>query len=77
MTGSSGAGLGLAAYCLLAMVEGGRSGANVDATIAYVSEKASNEGNAYAVAVAARALTRSCVFVNKGCDEAITVQERG
>lgn len=76
MTGSSGAGLGLAAYCLLAMVEGGRSGANVDATIAYVSEKASNEGNAYAVAVAARALTRSCVFVNKGCDEAITVRAK-
>jgi len=76
MTGSSGAGLGLAAYCLLAMVEGGRSGANVDATIAYVSEKASNEGNAYAVAVAARALTRSCVFVNKGCDEALTVRAR-
>ena len=76
MAGASGAGLGLAAYCLLAMVEGGRDGANVDATITYVARKASNEDNAYAVAVAARALTRACVFVGKGCDEAFDARAR-
>ena len=41
MAGGAGAGLGLAAYCLLAMVEGGRSGANVDASVAYVARERS------------------------------------
>ena len=74
MAGGAGAGLGLAAYCLLAMVEGGRSGANVDATVAYVAREAARRDasgkNAFVVAVAARALTRACVFASKGCDEA-------
>jgi len=80
MAGGAGAGLGLAAYCLLAMVEGGRSGANVDASVAYVARESSTfktrgqGGNdakdAFVVAVAARALTRACVFASKGCAEA-------
>ena len=74
MAGGAGAGLGLAAFCLLAMVEGGRSGANVDATVAYVAREVSRRGdankNAFVVAVAARALTRACVFASKGCAEA-------
>ena len=81
MAGGAGAGLGLAAYCLLAMVEGGRSGANVDASVAYVaresstlSRKRGQGGNdakdAFVVAIAARALTRACVFASKGCAEA-------
>ena len=81
MAGGAGAGLGLAAYCLLAMVEGGRSGANVDASVAYVARESStfktlgqrsvnDAKDAFVVAVAARALTRACVLAGKGCAEA-------
>jgi len=76
MTGASGAGVGLAAYCLLAMVDGGRSSLNVGRAIAYVSQSMDTvNGNAYVVAIAARALTNACLVVNQGCDAAESARE--
>jgi len=77
MTGAAGAGVGLAAYCLLAMVDGGRSSLNVGRAIAYVSQSMDTvNGNAYVVAIAARALTNACLVVNQGCDAAESAREK-
>lgn len=74
MTGGAGSGgPGLTAYCLLAMVEAGRSAGNVDASVSYLAAAAAQRSesfSSYYAAIAAHALTTSCNKVNKGCDEA-------
>ena len=81
MTGGAGAGTGLAAYCLLAMVDAGRRANNVQKTITYLEGRINGgdrnlNSNGYVVAIAARALTRACTVVELGCTAAVTAREK-
>ena len=70
MSGGAGEGPGLAAYCLLAMVEAGRSAGNVDQTISFLEGSIDSGfgGSSYVAAISAHALTRACAKIGKGCD---------
>ena len=72
MSGGAGEGPGLAAYCLLAMVEAGRSAGNVDKTIAFLAGSIDSgfDGSSYVAAISAHALTTACAKIDKGCDHA-------
>lgn len=72
MAGGAGKGPGLAAYCLLAMVEAGRSAGNVAVSVSYLATAAGSGfgGSSYVAAIAAHALTVACDKANEGCDEA-------
>ena len=72
MSGGAGEGPGLAAYCLLAMVEAGRSAGNVDKTISFLAGSIDSGfgGSSYVAAISAHALTTACAKIDKGCDHA-------
>lgn len=76
MAGGAGKGPGLTAYCLLAMIEAGRSAGNVEASISYLANAVESKfgGSSFVAAIVAHALTASCAKVNKGCDAARRAQ---
>jgi CD109 antigen len=78
MSGGAGEGPGLAAYCLLAMVEAGRSAGNVDASVSYLAAAAGSGfgGSSYVAAIAAHALTAACAKANKGCNAAKQARQK-
>jgi len=78
MAGGAGSGPGLAAFCLLAMVEAGRSAGNVAASVAYLAAAARSGfgGSSYAAAIVAHALTTACAKASQGCDDARLAREK-